>query len=260
MIHTTKLNRESTMPRRVWGVSRLRDLKVCPAMFVAKYETKQWTEVPSPQMDRGSKVHTTLENSLKYDLQLPPELDKSIAGDFCEMLLQIRDRGGVLQPEFKFGLDINFNMVDFFKAENLRARVGLDVWANSAGAAQVIDWKTGRYKPEHRDDARFYGAAAFIAMRPNTCAATYVYIDEPQNSFTFPIEKPEAIMTSYWEQFTRADEYLDGVGTNGAVRSEDPPMNPGTHCNWCGDVECPHNKNEKAQAIAAAASKNIFKG
>jgi len=249
------------MPKRVWGVSRLRDLKVCPQMFVTKYENKsQWVETGSPAMDRGSRIHSELENSLKYDLQLSKELDGTIAADFCEMLLKIKERGGALLPEFKFGLDMNYQMVDFFRAPELRARVGIDVWANDNGYAQVIDWKTGRYKPEHRDDARFYGAAAFIAMKPRQLSATYVYIDNPRDSFTMPIEKPEAIMTSYWEQFDRADQYLDSVGTNGQIRSEDPPMNPGSHCNWCGDVECPHNKNQAAKDLHEAQSRNIFKG
>lgn len=251
------------MPKRVWGVSRLRDLKVCPQMFVSKYEPpKSWVETGSPAMDRGSKIHTELENSLKYDLQLPPELEAGIGGDFCEMLLQIKERGGSLLPECKFGLDINYNKVDFFKAVDLRARVGLDVYANDNGYAQVIDWKTGRYKPEHRDDAMFYGAAAFIAFKPRQLAATYVYIDNPRDSFTIPIEKPEAIMTAYWGQFDRADEYLDSPakGKEGVLRRDEPPMNPGAYCNWCGDVECPNNKNDKAKEMASMQSANIFKG
>lgn len=258
------------MGRRVWGVSRLRDLKVCPAMFVAKYEPpKRWVETGSPAMDRGSKVHSDLENSLKYDLQLPAELESSIAGDFVELLLQIKERGGALMPEAKFGLDSSFNKVDFFKGQDLRARVGLDVYANDNGFAQVIDWKTGRYKPEHREDAMFYGAAAFCVFKPRQLSATYVYIDNPRDSFTIPIEKPEAILTSYWGQFDRADEYLDSpgkvgkgdtVGVSGALRRDDPPMNPGMHCNWCGDVECPHNKNDAAKALHEQQSRNIFKG
>lgn len=246
------------MAIRVWGVSRIRDLKVCPAMYVAKYETKKWIDTPNPNMERGSSVHSSIENTLNYGIHLEGEAAKlPVAVQYSSALLQMKDAGVLVKPEFKFGLDKDFRMVDFFRAPDLRARVGLDVFVNDNGKALVIDWKTGRYKPEHMDDADFYGAAAFVACRPRSLEVQYVYLDEPHNTFSRAIDKPEEMMLRFWESFDAADKYLDSEGANGEIRLVAPPVNPGSHCNWCGNVSCPKNTNAKAKALAVKP-KDIF--
>lgn len=246
------------MAMRVWGVSRIRDLRQCPAMYVAKYETKKWVDTPSPQMDRGSAVHGSIENTIKYDIHLEGEAAKMPAAQqWTAALLQMKHNGVLVEPEFKFGLDKNFKMVEFFRAPDLRARVGLDVFVNDNGKGLIIDWKTGRYKPEHQGDADFYGAAAAVATRTRTMDAMYIYLDEPENTFCRTIEKPEAMMLEFWRSFDAADEYLDSEGKDGEVRLVNPPKNPGSHCNWCGNVTCPSNTNVKAKALAIKP-KDIF--
>jgi len=240
------------MTTRVWGVSRIRDLKVCPRMYISKYETKpkRWVEVPSPQMDRGSRIHKTLEDSIKYDLALEKELT-SVDG-FVQQLVTWKNEGIVVLPEFKFGLTTTFNRCDFFSDPALRVRAALDVFVKDDRKLLIIDWKTGRYKPEHRFDARFYGAATWVST-PNvdSCAVIYPYIDNPADTFQETIQKPEAIMTDAYDSFDKADAYLDKL--DGKL-----PMNPGGHCNWCGDIECQNNKNAKAKELAAIKLKELF--
>lgn len=246
------------MAKRVWGVSRIRDLKLCPAMYVCKYETKPklWVEVPSPQMERGSKVHKTLEDSIKYDLALEREL--SSVEHFVGMLVRWKNEGTVVLPEMKFGLRSNFTRCEFYNDPDLRARIGLDVYVKDDRKLLVLDWKTGRYKPEHRQDARFYGAAAWIATPgAESCTVIYPYIDDTSATFEEVITKPEAIMTAAWGEFDRADEYLDTPGKSGIVRSIDPPTNPGAQCGWCGNMECPSNRNDKAREYLKAQTINL---
>lgn len=249
---------------RVWGVSRIRDLHQCPRMFVAKYEWKKWVqEDESDAMRRGSRFHSTVEESIKYDVIMPDEPMFNNVRDYVDMLCGMKRAGITVVPEHKFGVDVSFNRVDFFRAQGLRARVGLDVYVNDNGKALVIDWKTGRYKPEHINDADFYGAATFITHKPQTLEVQYIYADDPQCSFSRVIEKPEAMMTEFWRTFDKADEYLEGEGEDGEIRLVSPPVNPGKYCSYCGDVTCPQNKNDKAKQMALKAEKTsalLFKG
>lgn len=242
---------------RVWGVSRIRDLYQCPRYFVAKHEWKRWIDDDENEaMKRGSRFHRTVEEAIKYNMKLPDEAMFNSVADYVYMLADMKTQGIGVFPEHKFGLDVNFNRVDFFRAPGLRARVGLDVYVNDNGKALVIDWKTGRYKPEHLNDADFYGAATFVAAKPQSLEVQYIYADDPQCSFTRVIEKPEQMMLEFWRGFDKADEYL-------ATRLQDPPTNPSKVCGYCGDVTCPHNKNDKAKATAAAQQANsnlLFKG
>lgn len=248
---------------RVWGVSRIRDLHQCPRYFVAKYEWKKWVqEDENDAMRRGKYFHSTVEESIKYDVILPNEPMFNNVSDYVTMLCDMKHAGVAVIPEHKFGVDMSFNQVDFFRAPALRARIGLDVYVNDNGKALVIDWKTGRYKPEHVNDADFYGAATFITHKPKTLEVHYIYADDPQCSFERKIEKPEAMMTEFWRVFENADAYLEGEGPNG-LRLEDPPTNPGGYCGYCGDITCPHNKNDKAKQMALKQQKSsalLFKG
>lgn len=235
---------------RVWGVSRIRDLHLCPRMYVARYEWKRWAaEDENDAMIRGKRFHGTVEEAIKYGLALPHEPMFDNVADYVYMLCDMKDAGILVLPEHKFGVDVNFARVDFFRAPGLRARVGLDVYVNDNGKALVIDWKTGRYKPEHLIDADFYGAATAISHGVRSLEVQYVYADDPQCSFSRVIEDAKGMMTAFWSTFQKADDYL-------STRLEQPPVNPGKHCGWCGDITCPHNKNDKAKAVALQQEKN----
>lgn len=242
------------MTTRVWGVSRLRDLRTCPGWYVAKYETKKWVETPSPAMERGSKIHSQLEEAIKYGVVLPKEMDH--VAPFVYGLCDAKKAGAMVEAELKFGLDTDGNPVDFFRAPNLRARLALDVGANMFNRALAVDWKTGRWKPEHNEDALFYGAGLCMLLKPASCIAQYIYVDNMEQSFDIEIEKPDDIIDVYLAKFDAADDYLDSVNKSGVIRLIDPPLNPGTQCKWCGNVECDNNQNDQAKAISFATKAN----
>lgn len=243
------------MAMRVWGVSRLRDLKVCPRMFVMKYELKKWIDVPNPNMDRGSRMHSGAEEAIEYGVIMPDEPMFNTVRPYIEALQAMKESGSVVvKAEHKFGMDIAFQRTEFFRAVNLRVRCAVDVFVNDAGKVLVIDWKTGRYKPEHEQDADFYGCMVDIGMQAKETTVQYIYTDEPQFSFTRQILDPNGLARRFYAEFEEADAYLAKVGT-------EPPMNVGKHCNWCGDITCPNNKNDKAKALARQANTNVlFKG
>ncbi len=245
------------MAMRVWGVSRLRDLRVCPAMFVCKYENKQaWVETPNPQMERGSKVHKGLEEAINYDVVLDDREYGSVV-PFVDSLQQMKHDGtAIVIAEHKFGMNIAYQKVDFFRAANLRVRLALDVYVNMNAKLLLIDWKTGRFKPEHQEDALFYGAFTEIGQAGRDTTVQYVYLDEPQNTFAVHIDDSNALVRKYYADFEEADEYLDKWKGK-------EPVNPGRQCNWCGNVACPKNTNDKAKMLAqqtAAGQALLFKG
>lgn len=243
------------MAMRVWGVSRLRDLKVCPRMFVKKYEEKKWIDVPNPNMDRGSRMHKGAEEAIEYGVIMPDEPMFNTVRPYIDQLQQMKDSGlVVVKAEHKFGMDIAFQRTDFFRAPNLRVRCAVDVFVNDGGRVLVIDWKTGRYKPEHEQDADFYGCMVDIGMGAKSTTVQYIYTDEPQFSFDREIKDAGGLARRFYAEFEEADAYLEKVAA-------EPPMNPAKHCNWCGDITCPNNKNAEAKRIAAQANTNVlFRG
>lgn len=218
----------------VWGISKWRDFEQCPMMYHAKYIAKQWVDMPNEAMDRGRKMHKAFEDAVKYELQLPPELARY--NDFVATVLVARTTGATVVPEHKFGVDICYGRVDYFRGNRLRVRCGLDLYVQNDRTALVIDYKSGKRKQEHEEDAVFYGSLVHITHGLLETNVQYLYIDYPESSFTKKIEDATAVASSWWQKFEYADKQ---------VASGNIPVTPCNACSWCGYAACPNNKNRK---------------
>ena len=219
----------------VWGISKWRDFEQCPAMYHAKYVTKEWKESPNDAMLRGQAVHKDFEDAIKYELKLRDEF--AAHQSMVDNLVSMKLKGSTVVPEFKFGLSVNYQRVDYFKGERLRVRCGLDVYVlDDRRQALIIDWKTGKPKQEHRQDAEFYGSCAHVGLGNLGTSVMYHYVDDPNASFMVKIEDATAHLSNWWQKF----DYADKMIASGSI--------PAVSCNacaWCGAFKCPRNRNKK---------------
>lgn len=221
----------------VWGISKWRDFEQCPGMLHAKHITKQWQDAPNDAMRRGSAVHKAFEDAVKYELQLPAELERF--NGFVEGVLAMRGQGAIVRPEHKFGVSLDYQNVPYFDGNNLRVRCGLDLYVDSNRELLIVDYKTGRPKQEHEEDAEFYGALTMMTHGALKATVQYLYVDNPGSSFSKKIEDPSVVASNWWKKF----EYADKL-----IASDNVPLTPGNQCSWCGHAACPHNKNRKLQS------------
>lgn len=222
----------------IWSISKWRDFEQCPAMYHAKHVTKEWIEAPNDAMERGKKIHKTLEEAIKYELALPPEL--AHVKPTIDGYLAVKPAGGALYPEMKFGVTNNFDRCDFFEDANLRVRVVLDVFLKLNSNILITDWKTGKYKPEHREDAEFYAGLTKLCFEGEEAHAHYHYVDEPHNSFTVQAEDIHRKLGVWWQKFRYADEQ---------IASGNVPRERCNACKWCGAHKCPNNQNQKIKVL-----------
>ena len=235
----------------IWGISKWRDFEQCPRMCRKKHVTKQWKEAPNEAMERGKKLHKALEESIKYDLALPPEL--AHMDGMVKQFIRMRGQGIAVYPEMKYGVSTLFKKVEFFDGDNLRVRCVLDLFVqedpkvspgdglpqspDEFGKILVVDWKSGKRKDEHEQDAEFYGAMTHLAFGGlYRTTSMYAYIDNMADTFTKPIENAHAIASNWWQKFDYADKL---------ILVEEAPATPCNACAWCGDVTCKFNKNKK---------------
>lgn len=223
----------------IWSLSKWRDFEQCPAMYYAKNVSKKWKDFPNDAMERGRKMHKLLEDSIKYDLELPAELQhmepaiKSIVG--------MRAAGAAVYPEMKFGVSKQYGKVEFFDGERLRVRLVLDVFVKDDNKLLIIDWKTGKAKTEHKEDAEFYGALAHICFGPTSTSVMYSYIDAPEATFMVDCgAQATEVAATWWKKFDYADRIIAGGN---------PPVEPCNACSWCGAYECPKNRNKKLGVV-----------
>lgn len=221
----------------VWGLSKFRDFETCPAMFYAKYVTKEWVDTPSAAIERGNWVDRQLEDAVRYDLQLPEELIK--LQPFVDACASMKRQGLSVTPQLKMGLAVDFTRVDYFKGSRLRARAMFDLSIENDRHFQLYDYKTGKYKAFHNGDAEFYGAMCHVGLGALSTDVAYLYVDEPQNCFTHKVKDAALVLANWWKKFDYADKQI-AAGNIPAVTNH--------ACGWCGNYKCPRNKNPKLEA------------
>lgn len=211
----------------VWSITKWRDYETCPLMAYNKHVLKNFEDRPSPALDRGRKVHKAFEESVKHNIALPTEL--AAWDDALEPFDGRRD----VFTEYKFGLNRALLRTGFFD-NDVWIRFVLDVFVPATQNPLAIDYKTGRYKDNHRSDAEFYGAAVSVAYTFPRVPVQYWYIDNPSSSFEKVVDLPEAqnIMSRWRQLFEAAELKLLGEYL--------PEAEKGMGCKYCQVKTCQH--------------------
>lgn len=147
-----------------WSFSRWSTHDECP--YLAKLLFIEKRKAPgSPAMDRGDRLHKAAEAFVKGETQtLDPEL-KPVAKDI------LRYKKLAAAPEIMLAVTREWTSTGWFDA-NVWARIKIDVLAlvtrRRVVTAEVVDYKTGQYKPESESYAKQLSlyAAGTLAVHP----------------------------------------------------------------------------------------------
>ncbi len=209
-----------------WSYSRLQDYDPkrggCPRFAAWKHLARVPT-AGSPAMDRGTRVHKGAEDVvLGKTAKVLPEL-KSVA----PVLKQLQTLKRAVQVEAMWGFDRQWQPCDWKDWKNCWLRVKMDVHyiAPTAPVLEMIDWKTGRPKPDqHKEQLKLYGVSGLVRY-PSVDKAHGVlhYTDHAgvKEELTVP-RKDERTLIRYWEKSV-------------AVMFKDTRFapSPGPKCRWC---------------------------
>lgn len=149
-------NRSATPSQfTAWSFSRLRMYEECPAKAKFKFLDKH-EDTGSKAMDRGSEVHKDCEAYLKGELRQLPAYLKEWAEEFSYL------RKVKAASELEMGFTKTWeHRADWF-SRDVWCRVKVDaLYADDK--LVVVDFKTGRFYPDHEPVMRLYTLAAFKA-------------------------------------------------------------------------------------------------
>jgi RecB family exonuclease len=142
-----------------WSYSRLKTWRQCP--FKLKCSAiDRIKELESPQQLEGQRVHKLSEDYLLgREKKLPKELES-----FGEDYKALRQCGNGLRVEFPLTFRADLSLADWF-AKDAWLRVRFDALVlNDDGTCVAIDLKTGRKRPEDREQLSLYAYALFTAF------------------------------------------------------------------------------------------------
>lgn len=144
--------------KNAWSYSALTAYETCPHRFNLTRVTKQVREPQTEATIWGNKVHKALELYAKNKTPLSPDMKK-----YERYVRKIQSYEGKRVVEERVALNKDFRPTKWM-AKDVWVRGIIDIGVVGSERAYLLDWKTGKRKPDS-DQLKLFAALAF-AMYP----------------------------------------------------------------------------------------------
>lgn len=196
--------------------------KTCPQKYAYRYiERLPSTRPKSPQAERGTAVHNSIERFFKGEHD---ELHPEIAGKYGQWMTDLR--GHPAHVEYRFAVNADWEPVEY-KDPEAQWRGFIDLWVLPSEGNKVntlFEWKTGGIYDDHAEQADLY-ATCMQSIAPPEVKETNVlnvYLDKGKNVQRGVNHLQLRGAQVLWENKRRGFEY-----------DNDYVPNPGYYCRWC---------------------------
>ena len=126
-----------------WSFSKLRNFETCPRQYNEIEVLKNFQKEESTELREGFAVHKALANRLKNGVPLPPTMPYETWANY------VLDKDTPYVVEEKLAITEKFKSCSYFdKQKPVWLRTVADVLLVGNTRAHIIDWKTGKIKPE----------------------------------------------------------------------------------------------------------------
>ena len=171
-----------------WSPSRLFGYEECPRKAKFKYVDKLPEPGPkSPHLVKGELLHSEMEWFIKGGREkLPRELEKM--QKLAEHMREECKKGNV-RVEIELAVRRDWSVTGWFE-KDAWGRFKLDILVVDGPKGRVIDWKSGKYKPdgEYSDQLNAYSTAALSATPVlEEMSSCLVFVEHTD----VPVERPE---------------------------------------------------------------------
>ncbi len=137
-----------------WSYSSLTAYETCPKRYKLTRVTKEVVEPQTEATTHGNEVHKALELYVKNEAAMPQKYKH-----YIPIVDAIKHSEGRKLAEQKWAVNQRLQPVEFF-AKDAWARGVFDVAVLQSGRGVILDYKTGKPKPDS-DQLKLFAAAAF---------------------------------------------------------------------------------------------------
>ena len=220
-----------------WSYSALQLFETCPRKFQALRVTKEVKEPEGEALRWGNYLHKQFEEYInsrgKY--VLPQELNR-----YRALLDAVLAHEGEKFCEYSVALTQSLTPTTFF-GKDVWTRGKLDVLILNGKTAYVLDWKTGKPKPDASQVKLF--ALYVFALFPDVeeVKAGFVWVADGVTNAVEIYTYLKSDTQGMWNEFLpRIKLFEDAHATNNW------PVRPSGLCKaHCPVVSCPHNGNKR---------------
>lgn len=126
-----------------WSFSRVKNFETCPRRYHEIDVLKNFREAKSPELQVGFAVHEAMAKRLTDGTPLPANMP------FEHWIEWVANEGGKITVEEEIAITSEFKPCAYFdKVKPVWLRAKIDVLRLNGRDAHIIDWKTGKVKPD----------------------------------------------------------------------------------------------------------------
>ena len=208
-----------------WSFTSLTSFETCPRRYYHTRVAKDIVEPESEAMTWGNTVHEALEERVRDDKPLPSTLAhlEKYAAKICSL-------PGAVACEQQVALNTGLQPTDWF-ADDVWVRGVFDVAIDQGKSVVLIDYKTGKRKPNSDQLELFAALASRVYPKASTFRTLFVWLKEKK---TDKAEYQYDDLRTVWAKFIRRVSRLDA-----ALKMNDFPPKPSGLCrSWCPCASC----------------------
>lgn len=211
-----------------WSYSTLNRFENCPKQYyhinVKKDVKDEYGD--SDAGNEGNQIHLALFKRVTkgHPLPLPYRHYEALAAKFA-------NTPGDKHGELKLALNRAFKPVDFF-ANDVYLRAIIDLLIVRGDSAIVVDWKTGKVKPDFTQLAM--SAAVLSQSAPEISNFKLAFVWLKHNNISMESYTRDELRSQWATLLPRANRMED------AVKVSEFPMKPSGLCRYCPVKSCPN--------------------
>lgn len=217
------------MARLAWSFSAISVWKTCKKKFWHLRVAKDVKDGDSEAAAEGKIVHDCMYQRVIHHKALPINLYQHEA--LAESYSKKGDAADDMQGELKLCLDDQLKPVDWFSPKAW-VRAIIDLFILKGKVAVLVDWKTGKRKPEF--DQLELSAALISRYRPEV--EEFYLIFEWLRDGERDVKKiTKSDLKQVWKKFFPIISEIEEAEATVSF-----PPSPSGLCGWCPVVDCPH--------------------
>lgn len=211
------------MTKLAHSYTALKMYETCPKRYYHQRVTKEVKDEPGTATVYGERVHKQLEDYLKGTADLPAET--AALQPLCDTVKENTQGGGMLLIEQEYTLTSDLKPTSWF-APDAWLRFKLDVLAiRPNGRAIVIDWKTGKRRPDF-DQLEMFALAVF-SFWPSADRVSSMFVWTKENATDKETYKREHLDDMWTRLLTRIHRVEKSLETDVW------PAKPSGLCKFC---------------------------
>ena len=201
--------------------SSIADFEGCPKRWYLTKIEKKYKFVETEAITYGNDVHAKLESYVKFKTPLPEHLEY-----VAPVIDELRDGGYTLAAELELIITKDWDPIDDWwnRTGKVFLRGKVDLVAVNDKHAIILDWKTGKPKPDPFQ-LNIYGAILMHLFSLDRVDVGFAWLkDKSSNTYTITAENFPEIVTDIMQ---RTDKM------KGMYDANDFPARTTPLCCWC---------------------------